>query len=104
MKSQEDVLCSTRTIRRHLHNEKIKHKKKIHRPRLTMKHKEKRLEYIRQYQTMSAKEKQKVVLSDEKKFYLEGSDGFQNYWDANNFSVENYSRRHSRRGSFMNWW
>ena len=36
--------CSTRTIRRHLNKEKIKHKKRIQRPRLTMKHKEKRLE------------------------------------------------------------
>ena len=43
--------CSTRTIRRHLNNEKIRHKKRIHRPRLTMKYKEKR-----QYQTMSVKE------------------------------------------------
>ena len=51
-----DALCSTRTIRKHLPNEKIKHKKRIHRPRLTMKHKEKQLEYARQYQTMSAKE------------------------------------------------
>ena len=53
--------CRTRTIRRHLNNEKIKHKKIIHRPRLTMKHKEKRLEYAGQYQTMNAKEWQKVV-------------------------------------------
>ena len=60
-----DATCSTRTIRRHLNNEKIKHKKRIHRPRLTMKYKEKRLEYAHQYQTMSAKEWRKV-LTDEK--------------------------------------
>ena len=29
-----DASCSTRTIRRHLNNEKIKHKKRIHRPKL----------------------------------------------------------------------
>ena len=51
-----DAPCRTKTIRRHLNNEKIIHKKRIHRPSLTMKHKEKRLEYARQYQTMSAKE------------------------------------------------
>ena len=51
-----DPPCSTRTIKKHLNNEKIKHKKIIHHPRLTMKHKEKQLEYDRQYQTMSAKE------------------------------------------------
>ena len=41
LKSLVDVPCSTRTIRRHLNNEKIKHKKRIHRPRLITKHKEK---------------------------------------------------------------
>ena len=41
-----------------------------------MKHKEKRLEYVRQYQTMSAKEWRKVVFSDENIFNLDGQDGF----------------------------
>ena len=44
-----------------------------------MKHKEKRLEYARQYQIMSAKEWQKIAFSDKKKFNLDGSDGFQKY-------------------------
>ena len=35
-----DAPCSTRTIRKYLNNEKIKHKKRIHGPRLTMKHEE----------------------------------------------------------------
>ena len=56
LKSLVDAPCGTRTIRRHLNKENIKHKKIIHHPRLTMKHKEKGLEYVRQYQTMSAKE------------------------------------------------
>ena len=58
---------------------KNKHKKTIHRPRLTINNKEKRLEYARHYQNISAKEWRNVVLSDEK----------------------NYSRRHSRGGSLM---
>ena len=44
---------------------------------LTMKHKEKRLEYTHQYQTMSAKEWRRVVFSDEKKFNFDGPDGTQ---------------------------
>ena len=55
LKSLVDAPCHTKTIRRHLNNEKIKHKKKIHSLRFTMKCKEKRLEYIYQYQTISAK-------------------------------------------------
>ena len=69
-----DAPCNTRTIRRHLNNKKIKHKKRIHRTRLTMKHKEKLLEYVNPYQTMNAKEWQKVVFSDEKKFNLNSSE------------------------------
>ena len=49
LKSLVDSPCSTRTIRWRLNNEKIKHKQRIHRPRLTMKHKEKRMKYVRQY-------------------------------------------------------
>ena len=98
-----DAPCNTGTIWKHLNNEKIKHKKRIHHLRLTMTHKEKRLEYARQYQTMSAKEWRKVVFSDEKKFSLDGPEGFQNYKHAKSFPEENYSTRHSGGGSLMIW-
>ena len=104
LKSLEDASCTNRTtIRRHLNNGKIKYKKRIHHPRLTMKQKEKQLEYAGQYQTMSAKEWQKVVFLDGKKFNLDGPDGFQKYWHAKNFSEENYSTKHSGWGSLMIW-
>ena len=90
-------------MRRHLNNEKIKYKKRIHCRRLTMKHKEKRQEYTHLFQTTSAKEWRKVVLSDEKKFHLDGPDGFQKYWHAKSFPEENYSTRHSGGGSLMIW-
>ena len=60
-----------------------------------MKHKEKRLVYVRQYQTMSAEEWQKVVFSDENIFNLDGQDGFQRYWRAKHFPEENYSTKPS---------
>ena len=66
---------------------------------LTMKHKEKQLEYARQYQTMRAKEWRKVVFSDEKKVNLDGPDGFQKYWHAKSFPEEN--TRHSGGWSLM---
>ena len=37
LRSLVDAPCSTKTIGKHLNNEKLKHKKIIHRPRLTMK-------------------------------------------------------------------
>ena len=89
LKSLVDVHCSAWTIRRHLNNEKIKHKKIIHRSKLTRKHKEKPLEYARQYQTMSAKEWQKVVFSDKKKFNSDDPDSFQKYWRTKDFPEEN---------------
>ena len=85
MKSLVDAPGSTRTIIRHLNNEKIKHKKGIHRLRLTMKHKD----YACQYQTMSAKEWRKLVFLDKKKFNLDRPDGFQKYWHTKNFAEEN---------------
>ena len=54
-----------------------------------MKHKEKRVEYARHYQTTSAKEWRKVDFSDEKKFNLDGPDDFQKYWHTKNFPKEN---------------
>ena len=45
----------------------------------SMKHKEKQLGYAHQYQTMSAKEQQKVVFSDKKIFNLDGPNSFQKY-------------------------
>ena len=79
-----DAPCTTRTFKRHLNKEKIKHKKRIHRPKLIMKYKLKQLEYACRYQ-MNTKEWQKVVFSDKKRCNLRGSDGFQKYWHAKNF-------------------
>ena len=53
---------------------------------------------------MSAKEWRKLVFSDEKKFNLDGPDGFQKYWHTKNFPEENYSTRYNGGGSLMIWW
>ena len=104
VKSLVDAPCNTKTIKRHLGNEKIKHKKRIHCERLTMKHKEKRLVYACQYQTMSAKEWRKVTFSPEKNFSLDSPDSFQEYRHAKNFPEENYSTMHSGEESLMSCW
>ena len=64
-----------------------------------MKHKEKRLEYARKYQTLGAKEWRKVIFSNTDKFNLVGSDGFQKYWRAKKIPEENNST--SGGGSLM---
>ena len=46
----------------------------------------------------------KSFFLDEKKFNLDGSDGFQKYWQAKNFPEENYSTRHSGGGFLISWW
>ena len=99
LKSLVDAPGSTRTIRTYLNNNKIKHQKRIHRPKLTMKHKNNRLEYVHQCQNMNVKEWRKVVFSDEKKFNLDGASCFQKNWHAKNFPEENYSTRHREEGS-----
>ena len=88
---------------------KNKHKKIIYRLRFTMKHIEKPLDYARQYLTMSAKEWRKVVsrtkscFADEKKFNLDGQDGFQKYEHAKIFPEENYLTRLCGGWSLMIW-
>ena len=44
-----------------------------------------------------------LYFSDEKKFNLDGSDGFQKYWHSKDFPEENYSTRHTGRGPLMIW-
>ena len=95
LKSLVDAPCSTRTIRRHLNTEKIKHKKRIHCPRLTMKQKEKWMKYAHQYPIMSAKEWQKVDFPDKKNSIYAVQIAFRSTGTQRKLSEENYSTRHS---------
>ena len=46
---------------------------------------------------------EEIDFFDEKKFYLDGLDGFQKYWQAKHSQEENYQRRHSGGGSLKIW-
>ena len=96
LKSLEDSPCSSRTIRRHLNNKRLSIRKEFIVQDFTMKHIKKRLDYARQYQTLSTK----VVFSDVKKFNLDCPEGFQKYWHV---KKENYSTRYSGGGFLMTW-
>ena len=57
----------------------LKHKKLKHRPPLTLRHKEKRLEFVK-IDIYWKKQWKQVIFSDEKKINLDGSDSWHSYF------------------------
>lgn len=102
IKRDTGVSASPRSIRRFLRAKKIKRKKRLTRPALTRRHKERRLEFARRTQTWTD-EWNSILWSDEKKFNLDGPDGYQYYWHDPNLPEEMFSRRASGGGSVMIW-
>jgi transposase len=95
--------CSKWTVNRAINNSGIlKLAKKQSSPPLTERHKQNRLKWAKDHMTWN-QEWRKVVWSDEKKFNLDGPDGFHYYWHdirkEKIFSV----RRTMGGGSIMIW-
>jgi transposase len=77
--------------------------KRMPTPTLTQLHKQNRLTWARGKVTWDATKWNLCVFSDEKKFNLDGPDGFQFYWHDLRFEKELFSKRQSGGGSVMVW-
>lgn len=103
IKEKVGTTASVHTVRRvikqcpHLRRQKLQKK-----PRLLQHHKNARLELCREHLHWKT-EWQQVIFSDEKKFNLDGPDGFRHYFHDLRKSELFLSRRHTSVGSVMVW-
>lgn len=103
IKEKVGTSASVRTVRRiirkcpHLRRQKLKKK-----PHLFQHHRDARLAFCRAHMNWKDEWKQ-VIFSDEKKFNLDGPDGFQYYYHDLRKEELLLSRRHTAVGSVMVW-
>lgn len=103
IKKDLELVASKTTIWRSINNiSSVRFRKTMIKPVLQDHHKEARLEFARSHMTWDA-EWQHVIFSDEKKFNLDGPDGWRYYWHDLRDEQNILARRHSGGGSIMVW-
>ncbi|RWS03517.1 hypothetical protein B4U79_08769 [Dinothrombium tinctorium] len=96
------LVCSLRTVNRRLESDSnFRWVKRQAKPALTPVHREARLQFAIGQQTLTT-EWHQIIFSDEKKFNLNGPDGFSYYWHDIRDHRELFSRRFGG-GSVMVW-
>lgn len=95
--------CSTRTVQNVLSKHpQVSYGKFVSRPPLTNHHKKRRVDFAKKYISLGQKWAD-VIFSDEKKFNLDGPDGFRYFWYDLRKTKEVFSRRQFGGGSVMVW-
>ena len=93
--------ASKQTLWRVCHNTKyLKYAKLKPKPKLTFEHKINRLNWSRLHMSFGEKWRQ-IIFSDEKKFNLDGPDGYKYYWYDLRREPKYYSKRAFGGGSLM---
>lgn len=99
-----NLSISASTVRRTLNGSgNFKYKKMQHAPLLTIRHKQARTQWAHNHVTWSDADWAKVIFSDEKKFNLDGPDGFKHYWYDLRTDPKLFSTRQNGGGSVMIW-
>lgn len=102
LKQSYKIKASVRTISRTLNKNGIQRRKLKKQTKLTLKHIEQRLNFGQMH--MDWKDMwHNVLFSDEKKFNLDGPDGFRYFWHVLGRDYPYYSKRICGGGSVMLW-
>lgn len=103
IKERVGATASVRTVQRVIkkcpHLKRLKLRKK---PQLSPQHREARLQFARDHENW-VEEWKNIIFSDEKKFNLDGPDGYRYYYHDLRKEQRYLSRRHSGGGGVMVW-
>ncbi|KAH9078350.1 hypothetical protein Ae201684P_019441 [Aphanomyces euteiches] len=80
----------------------LKHKKRKKTPCLIAKHMQQRMAYARKH-TIAQKDFSRIIWSDEKRFNLDGPDGFQYYWHDLRKEPDSFLTRQNGGRGVMIW-
>lgn len=104
LKARLDLPVGTRRVQQVLNESSLTAFKKLKRaPTLTKKHKDDRLSWARTHHNWTPHQWSRVVFSDEKRFCMDGPDGFNYYWHHLAHDEEIMSRRQNGGGGIMIW-
>ena len=103
IKDNLGLTCSRTTVCRVMSSSEVLRLKKMKKqPNLTNTHKANRLIWAKKYFSWT-EEWRSVIFTDEKKFNLDGPDGFRYYWHNIRMEEQFFSKRQMGGGSLMLW-